>query len=187
MNFIFCKLKKPQKTWISFFASLKTSKNMNLIFFCKLTNSQKTWISFFLQAQKTWFNFLRAWTSSKNMDSIFAGLKKLKKTWIVRWYYISLFSLIILGISHAEWKSSQRIDSPHLSLKTKSFDIIHGDKSWGPNWTLKVMGAQGMTCDDERWQLSWMWWSPATLPELSTFQDFSKKKLKKHEFHFLQA
>ena len=27
MNFIFfCKLKKPQKTWISFFASLKTSK-----------------------------------------------------------------------------------------------------------------------------------------------------------------
>ena len=38
MNFIFCKLaKKPQKTWISFFASSKTSKNMNLIF-CKLTS-----------------------------------------------------------------------------------------------------------------------------------------------------
>ena len=27
MNFIFCKLKKPQKTWILFFTSLKTSKN----------------------------------------------------------------------------------------------------------------------------------------------------------------
>ena len=32
MNFIFCKLQNPQKTWISFFASLKTSKNMNFIF-----------------------------------------------------------------------------------------------------------------------------------------------------------
>ena len=37
MNFIFCKLKKPQKTWISFFASSKVKK------------TQKTWIKF-LQA-----------------------------------------------------------------------------------------------------------------------------------------
>ena len=37
MNFIFCKLKKPQKTWTSFFASLK---NMNLIF-CKIKNLKK--------------------------------------------------------------------------------------------------------------------------------------------------
>ena len=32
MNFIFCKLKKPQKTWISFF--------------CKLKNPKQTWMSF---------------------------------------------------------------------------------------------------------------------------------------------
>ena len=43
MNFIFCKLKKPQKTWISIFASLKTSKNMHFSF-CKLKKTQKTWI-----------------------------------------------------------------------------------------------------------------------------------------------
>ena len=60
MNFIFCKLRKPQKTWISFFCklkepqkiwitffgSLKTSKNMNFIFY-KLKKPQKRWISFF--------------------------------------------------------------------------------------------------------------------------------------------
>ena len=45
-NSFFCKLKKPQKTWISFFASLKTSKNINFIF-CKLKKPQKTWISYF--------------------------------------------------------------------------------------------------------------------------------------------
>ena len=58
---IFCKLKKTQKTWISFFAglknlkkhefhffffaSLKNLKNMDFIF-CKLAQPQKTWISF---------------------------------------------------------------------------------------------------------------------------------------------
>ena len=48
MNFIFCKLKKPQKTWISFFASLK--------------NFKKTWISFFasLKKLKHEFHFLLA-------------------------------------------------------------------------------------------------------------------------------
>ena len=60
MNFMFCKLEKAQKTWISFFASLKnvkrrefhffesfkSSKSLNLIF-CKLEKAQKTWISFF--------------------------------------------------------------------------------------------------------------------------------------------
>ena len=40
MNFIFCKLKKPQKALISFFVSLKTSQNMNFIF-CKLKNLKK--------------------------------------------------------------------------------------------------------------------------------------------------
>ena len=34
------------KTWLSFFASYKTSKNMNFIF-CKLKKPQNTWISFF--------------------------------------------------------------------------------------------------------------------------------------------
>ena len=44
---IFASLKKPQKTWISFFASLKTSKNMNFSF-CKMKKpKKKTWISFF--------------------------------------------------------------------------------------------------------------------------------------------
>ena len=38
--FNFFKLKKAQEIWISFFASLKSSKNMNLIF-CKLVNAQK--------------------------------------------------------------------------------------------------------------------------------------------------
>ena len=62
MNFIFCKLKKPQKTWISFFASLKTSKNINCIF-CKIKKPQRTWISFqyslifvsVVSWQKSWF------------------------------------------------------------------------------------------------------------------------------------
>ena len=42
MNFIFCKLEKPQKTWISFFASLNNLKKMNFIFY-KLKKLQKTW------------------------------------------------------------------------------------------------------------------------------------------------
>ena len=33
MNFIFCKLEKPQKTWISFFASLKNLKKHEFHFF----------------------------------------------------------------------------------------------------------------------------------------------------------
>ena len=33
MDLIFCKLKKAKKTWIKFFASLKSSKNMDFIFF----------------------------------------------------------------------------------------------------------------------------------------------------------
>ena len=36
MNFIFCKLKKPQKTWISFFASWKNLKKHAFHFFFKL-------------------------------------------------------------------------------------------------------------------------------------------------------
>ena len=48
MNFIFCKLKKPQKTWISFFASLKNLKNINFIFWrVQFKDTSKTWISFF--------------------------------------------------------------------------------------------------------------------------------------------
>ena len=51
MDFIFCKLKKTQKTWISFF------------FFCKLKKPQKTWISFFASLKnlkKHEFHFLQA-------------------------------------------------------------------------------------------------------------------------------
>ena len=62
MNFIFCKLKKTQKTWISFFESLKNSKNMNFIFW-KLKKPQKTWISFFeslKNLKKHEFHFLQA-------------------------------------------------------------------------------------------------------------------------------
>ena len=32
MNLIFCKLIKPQKAWIEFFASLQKLKSMDLIF-----------------------------------------------------------------------------------------------------------------------------------------------------------
>ena len=46
MNFIFCKLKKPQKTWISFFASLKNVKKHEF-HFLQASKAQKTWISFF--------------------------------------------------------------------------------------------------------------------------------------------
>ena len=141
-----------------------------------------------LKAQKIWISYFPSRKTSKNMNLIFfCKLTNSQKTWIVRWYYISPFSLIILGISHAEWKSSQRIDSPHLSLKTKSFDIIHGDKSWGPNWTLKVMGAEGMTCDDERWQLSECDDRLRHYQNYLRYRIFPKKQLKKHEFHFLPA
>ena len=38
MNFIFCKLKKPQKTWTSFFANLKNLKKHEFHFYyCKLS------------------------------------------------------------------------------------------------------------------------------------------------------
>ena len=43
MDLIFWKLKKAQKAWIQFFASLKKLKKMNLIF-CKLKKAQKIWI-----------------------------------------------------------------------------------------------------------------------------------------------
>ena len=49
MNFIFfffCKLKKPQKTWISFFTSLLKTSKKHEFHFCKLKKPQKTWISF---------------------------------------------------------------------------------------------------------------------------------------------
>ena len=51
MNFISCKLKKPQKLWISSFASLKNLK-------------------------KHEFHFLQSYKTSKNMDFIFCKLKK---------------------------------------------------------------------------------------------------------------
>ena len=54
MNFIFCKLTKRQKTWISFFCKLKNLK-------------------------KHEFHFLQAYKTSKNMNFIFCKLKKLKK------------------------------------------------------------------------------------------------------------
>ena len=44
MDLIFCKLKKAQKTWIQFFASLKNLKKHGFNFFCKLKKAQKTWI-----------------------------------------------------------------------------------------------------------------------------------------------
>ena len=41
MNFIFCKLNKPQKTWISFFASLKILKKTWISVFASLKNVKK--------------------------------------------------------------------------------------------------------------------------------------------------
>ena len=41
MNFIFCKLKKTQKTWISFFANLKNLKKHEFRFFASLKNLKK--------------------------------------------------------------------------------------------------------------------------------------------------
>ena len=56
VNFIFCKLRKPQKHQFLFLQALKTSKNMNFIF-CKLKKPQKTWISFFASLK----NFKKHW------------------------------------------------------------------------------------------------------------------------------
>ena len=47
MNFIFCKLKKPQKTWISFFCKLKKPKKTWISFFATLKNFKKYEFHFF--------------------------------------------------------------------------------------------------------------------------------------------
>ena len=67
---IFCKLKKHQKAWMSFFASLKTSKNMNFIFF---------FFASLKNLKKPEFHFLQASKTQKTCISFFASLKKLKK------------------------------------------------------------------------------------------------------------
>ena len=81
MNFIFCKLEKPQKTGISVFASLKNLKKyeFHFFFFCKLEKPQKTWISFFASFLKTWISFLQAKNHQKTWIAFFASLKNLKK------------------------------------------------------------------------------------------------------------
>ena len=86
MNFIFCKLKKLQKTWISFF--------------CKLKKLQKTWISFFFfklkKAKKCELNFLKAWKNSKNMNwIIFRALKDSKNMELIFYKLCIHFSLMI--------------------------------------------------------------------------------------------
>ena len=43
MNLIFCKLKKSQKTWIKFFASLKELKKHGFNFL-QAKKAQKVWI-----------------------------------------------------------------------------------------------------------------------------------------------
>ena len=43
MNFIFCEIKKAQKTWTEFFASLKKLKKHGFNFY-KLKKAQKAWI-----------------------------------------------------------------------------------------------------------------------------------------------
>ena len=68
------KIKKTQKTWISFFVSLKNVKNMNFIF-CKLEMPQKTWKNL----KKHEFHFFASLKTSKTWISFFASLKKLKK------------------------------------------------------------------------------------------------------------
>ena len=67
---IFCKLKKAQKTWISFFASLKKLKKRGFHFASLKCGKHMDLI------------FCKPKKCSKNMDLIFRKFKKAQKTWI---------------------------------------------------------------------------------------------------------
>ena len=82
MNLIFCNLKKPQKTWISFVASLKTLKKHEFHFFASLKNLKKDEFHFFCKLKK----LQKAWIS------FFASLKNFKKDEF-HFLHINFFSI----------------------------------------------------------------------------------------------
>ena len=81
MNLIFCKLKKPQNTWIWSFASLKKLKKHDF-YLLQAKKALKTWISFLqakkLKAHEFDFFFGNLEQLEKNMNFIFCKPKKLK-------------------------------------------------------------------------------------------------------------
>ena len=79
MDWILCKFKKAQKTWIWCFTSTKKLKKHDFNFLQASKSSKFTHL-IFLQAlkklKKHEFNFLRAWKLIKKMRLIFCKLKK---------------------------------------------------------------------------------------------------------------
>ena len=70
MDLIFCKLAKPQKTWISFFASLQNLKKHDF-HLLQAKKPLKTWISFFASLQnlkKHGFHFLQAQKTNRRVN-----------------------------------------------------------------------------------------------------------------------
>ena len=84
MNFIFCKLKNSQKTWISFFASLKTWKSRNLIFASLKTSKKMKFLCFasLKKLKNIYFILYKLKKPQKTWISFFCKFKKLQKTWI---------------------------------------------------------------------------------------------------------
>ena len=81
MTLIFCMLKKSQKTWIYFFATLKRLKQHEFNSL-KANKAQKTWIQFFVvtqKAQKTWITFLQAKKKLKKHECAFFCKIKISK------------------------------------------------------------------------------------------------------------
>ena len=123
MNFIFCKLKKPQKTWISFFASLKTSKNMNFIFY-KLKKPQKTWIS--------WRQLSSAFQSAALPQS---GRPRRVK-WAHEWY--------IQKRSKVVWRKAVLFQTPR-DYQALRHSMVR-EKSWMAIWSRRFAIGQWMQC-----------------------------------------
>ena len=128
MNFIFCKLKKPQKTWISFFASLKNLKKYEF-HFCKLKKTQKSrpkYSSFWglrIYILKCYFNAPPRWQSEgRHNNSHFLLWWMITVTSLILFFFCFVKKLLVHCIG---WTADEQvIKKATLSVMTWSYSPL---------------------------------------------------------------